>query len=73
MVLERGGIAVAGVEVKAAASVADADSCGLRKLREAARPRFAAGVVLLRRRGASVVRFDDQLFAVPVRTQWEGA
>jgi predicted AAA+ superfamily ATPase len=71
IVLERGGIAVAGVEVKAAASVADADFRGLRKLREAARPRFAAGVVLYD--GASAVRFDDNLFAVPVRTLWEGA
>ena len=46
VVLERGSTAVAGVEVKAAASVNDADFRGLRKLREAAGRRFTAGVVL---------------------------
>lgn len=46
VVLERGSTAVAGVEVKAAASVNDADFRGLRKLREAAGRRFATGVVL---------------------------
>jgi predicted AAA+ superfamily ATPase len=36
IVLERGSVAVAGVEVKAAASVTDADFRGLRKLSDAA-------------------------------------
>jgi predicted AAA+ superfamily ATPase len=69
IVLERGSLAVAGVEVKAAASVTDADFRGLRKLRDAARPQFAAGVVLYD--GASAVRFEDNLFAVPMRVLWE--
>ena len=46
IVLEQGYGAVAGVEVKAAASVGDADFRGLRKLRDAAGARFVAGVVL---------------------------
>ena len=46
IVLERGSASVAGVEVKAAASVTDADFRGLRKLREAAGRRFASGVVV---------------------------
>lgn len=69
IVLERGSVAVAGVEVKAAASVTDADFRGLRKLRDAAGRRFAAGVVLYD--GASAVRFGDNLFAVPIRVLWE--
>jgi len=50
VVLEQGHAAVAGVEVKAAASVTAGDLRGLRKLRDAAGKRFAAGVVLLRRK-----------------------
>lgn len=69
IVLERGGVAVAGVEVKAGASVTDADFRGLRKLRAAAGQQFASGVVLYD--GASAVRFDDNLFAVPLRGLWE--
>lgn len=67
-VLERGSASVAGVEVKAAASVNETDFRGLRKLREAAGRHFAAGVVLYD--GASAVRFEDNLFAVPLRILW---
>jgi uncharacterized protein len=66
-----GDTAVAGVEVKAAASVNDADFRGLRKLREAAGRRFAAGVVLYD--GAAATRFGDNLFALPLRSLWEDA
>lgn len=69
IVLERGGVEVAGVEVKAAASVTAADFRGLRKLRDAAGRHFAAGVVLYD--GSSALRFEDNLFAVPVRALWE--
>jgi predicted AAA+ superfamily ATPase len=69
IVLERGSVAVAGVEVKSAASVTDADFRGLRKLSAAAGRQFAAGVVLYD--GGSVVRFGERLFAVPVRILWE--
>jgi hypothetical protein len=68
-VLEHGSVAVAGVEVKAAASVTDADFRGLRKLSDAAGRQFAAGAVLYD--GASAVRFGDNLFAVPMRVLWE--
>lgn len=70
VVLERGSTAVAGVEVKAAASVSDADFRGLRKLREAAGRRFVAGVVLYD--GTAATPFGDNLFAVPIRSLWEG-
>jgi uncharacterized protein len=69
IVLERGSVAVAGVEVKTAASVTDADFRGLRKLSAVAGRQFAAGVVLYD--GASAVRFGDNLFAVPMRVLWE--
>jgi hypothetical protein len=69
VVLERGSTAVAGIEVKAAASVNEADFRGLRKLRDAAGQRFAAGVVLYD--GTATTPFGDDLFAVPVRRLWE--
>jgi hypothetical protein len=71
IVLEQGQAAVAGVEVKAAASVSEADFRGLRKLRDAAGRRFVAGVVLYD--GSATIRFGDGLFAVPVRRLWESA
>ncbi len=69
VVLERGSAAIAGVEVKAAASVNEADFRGLRKLRDAAGRRFAAGVVLYD--GTAATLFGDNLFAVPLRSLWE--
>lgn len=69
IVLEQGHAAVAGVEVKAAATVGEADLRGLRKLRDAAGKRFVAGVVLYD--GSATVNFRDGLFAVPVRKLWE--
>jgi hypothetical protein len=68
-VLEQGHLAVAGVEVKAAATVGDADFRGLRKLRDAAGRRFVAGVVLYD--GSAASKFDEGLFAVPIRALWE--
>lgn len=69
IVIERGARALVGVEVKAAATVTAADFRGLRKLREAAGKRFVAGVVLYD--GEVSVRFDEQLYAVPLRALWE--
>lgn len=69
VVLEQGHAAVAGVEVKAAATVTEGDLRGLRKLRDAAGRRFAAGVVLYD--GAATISFGDGLYAVPVRALWE--
>ena len=46
VVIERAGRAVAGVEVKAAATVTDADFRGLRRLARAAGDDFVAGVIL---------------------------
>lgn len=68
VVVERGR-AVAGVEVKAAATVGHGDFRGLRKLRAVAGPRFAGGVVLYD--GELSLPFGDCLRAVPLRALWE--
>lgn len=69
IVLERGSSDLAGVEVKASATVTAADFRGLRRLRDAAGERFVAGVVLYD--GESTVGFGEGLFAVPIRALWE--
>jgi predicted AAA+ superfamily ATPase len=69
IVLERGGHQVAGVEVKASATVTAADFRGLRKLQDASGPRFAGGVVLYD--GETSAGFGERLYAVPIRTLWE--
>jgi predicted AAA+ superfamily ATPase len=70
IVLERAGQRVAGVEVKAAATVTANDFRGLRKLKESAGDRFAGGVVLYD--GEVTTTFGDKLFAVPIRSLWDG-
>lgn len=69
IVLERGAAQIAGVEVKASATVTSADFRGLRKLKDAAGKRFASGVVLYD--GEMSAGFGDGLFAVPIRALWE--
>lgn len=69
IVIERGPRAVAGVEVKASATVSASDFRGLRKLADACGERFAGGVVLYD--GETTASFGDRLFAVPLRALWE--
>ena len=71
VVIEQGPAAVAGVEVKASATVRTSDFRGLRKLAAATGDRFAGGVVLYD--GEMTARFGDRLHAVPVRRLWEPA
>ena len=71
IVLERGVREVAGIEIKAAATVTEADFRGLRKLQAASGDRFVAGVVLYD--GENSVGFGPGLFAVPIRSLWEAA
>lgn len=70
IVLERDDGQVAGIEVKASATVRAADFGGLRRLVEACRQRFACGVVLYD--GKDVVPFGDKLFAAPLSSLWGG-
>lgn len=69
IVLEGSGQRVAGIEIKAAATVTASDFRALRKLKESAGKRFAAGVVLYD--GEVTAPFGDRLFAVPIRSLWE--
>jgi predicted AAA+ superfamily ATPase len=69
IVIERGTHHVAGVEVKASATVTAADFRGLRKLKEVVGKRFAGGVVLYD--GETSASFGDGLHAVPIRALWE--
>lgn len=69
IVLERGAKGLAGVEVKAGGTVVPADFRGLRKLKDGARNRFAAGVVLYD--GETAAGFGDGMYAVPIRAMWE--
>lgn len=69
IVLERGAKAVAGIEVKASATVTASDFRGMRKLKAASGARFVCGVVLYD--GENVVGFGEDFFAVPIRALWE--
>ena len=71
IVIERGAREIAGVEVKASATVTAADFRGLRKLRETAGSRFVGGVLLYD--GETSASFGDRLFAIPVRQLWEAS
>jgi len=69
IVLEAGGRRIAGIEVKASATVTSADFRGLRKLKEATGEQFITGVVLYD--GEATLPFGNGLFAVPIRSLWE--
>lgn len=69
LVIERGARDLAGVEIKASATVRESDFRGLRKLRDTAGARFACGIVLYD--GEVTTTFGDRLFAIPIRTLWE--
>ena len=69
IVIERGATALAGVEVKASATVRDSDFRGLRRLKAAAGDRFSCGVVLYN--GERSLRFGEGLYAVPLQSLWE--
>ena len=68
IVLERADGMVAGIEVKASATVRSADFGGLRRLAEACGQQFARGVVLYDSK--DVVPFGDRLLAAPLSALW---
>jgi len=68
IVLERGPSRIVGVEVKAAATLRDADRRGLERLRDAAGDRFRCGVLLYD--GDALVPMGDRLYAVPLSALW---
>lgn len=68
IVLERDDGMIAGIEVKASATVKSSDFAGLRALAEACGDRFAFGTVLYD--SADVVPFGDKLAAAPLSSLW---
>lgn len=69
IVLDRGASGLAGIEVKAAASVTSGDFRGLRRLKESAGKRFMGGALLYD--GETCAGFGEGLYAVPMRLLWE--
>lgn len=69
VVLELATGEIAGVEVKAAASVSRGDFAGLRQLRDKLDSRFKSGVVLYS--GERTLPFGDRLWAVPLAGLWD--
>jgi hypothetical protein len=68
MVLEDSSGRFVGIEVKAAASIAESDFRGLRRFQRQIGKRFSAGVVLYD--GRQVLSFGEGLFAAPVSVLW---
>lgn len=68
VVVEADSGEVAGVEVKAAASVGRDDFAGLRRLRDKLGSRFRSGVVLYA--GERTLPFGERLAAVPIAALW---
>jgi hypothetical protein len=71
VVLEDAAGRVVGIEVKAAATVAQVDFKGLRTLAAAAGKRFHRGVVL--HTGPEVIPFAADLHALPISALWRSA
>lgn len=69
IVIEQTSGAIAGVEIKAAASVNSTDFRGLRKLQKAVGDRFVRGVVLYD--GETSLPFGNRFHAVPISRLWE--
>ena len=68
IVVDAGHRGIAGIEVKAAATVGDGDFKGLRKLQRVTGDRFAKGIVLYD--GEVCAPFGDGLWAVPAGMVW---
>ena len=68
VLLEKADGTVAGVEVKASATVAASDFAALKELRDQLGKRFRAGVVLYT--GDQVIPFGDKLWLVPLPALW---
>ncbi len=69
IVLEAAGGQIAGVEVKAGATIGSDDFRGLRQLADTAGDRFLRGVLLYT--GSEVLPFGPGLHALPIRALWD--
>lgn len=70
IVLERGPNRIVGIEVKASATLREADRRGLERLRAAAGSRFRCGALLYD--GESLVPMGDRIYAIPLHMLWTG-
>lgn len=68
IVVENAGGQLAGVEIKAAASVREGDLRGLKRLAGIAGEKFKMGVILYD--GTETMPLGDRLWAVPISTLW---
>jgi uncharacterized protein len=68
LVLERRSGEIAAIEVKASASVHEADWRALARLRDARSQSFRCGILLYT--GATTVPLSDRIFAVPISALW---
>jgi uncharacterized protein len=68
LVLERDDSMVAGIEVKASATICSRDFAGLKTLADACKNRFSFGAVLYD--GASLIPFGEKMAAVPISCLW---
>ena len=68
IVIERDAGRVAGVEVKASATIGKADFRGLYKLQHWAGPKFICGVLFYQ--GTKSLCFEDKMFALPIQWLW---
>jgi uncharacterized protein len=68
VIVERPSGEIAGIEVKASASVSPRDFAGLVHLRERLGARLQAGIVLYT--GEQTVPFGPNLWAVPLQALW---
>ncbi len=69
IVIERGALAVAGIEIKASGTVTKADFRGLNKLEKTVGHRFVCGAVLYD--GNTCLTYGDRMWAIPLRMLWE--
>ena len=69
IVIERGTLEIAGIEVKAANTVTKSDFRGLQKLQGVSGDRFMCGAVLYG--GDRVLSFGEKLYALPTRILWD--
>lgn len=67
-VLEKSNGSICGIEVKSSSSIGAKDLKGLKELRDSAGKKFHRGVILYT--GKEVIRFDKNLFALPISSLW---
>jgi predicted AAA+ superfamily ATPase len=70
LVLENRKKQLYGIEVKSSASLKEDDFKGLKRLAALASDKFQKGIVLYT--GEQVLRFGNNLYAVPVSAVWTG-